>query len=134
MYIFFDALSAFFYCKNLSIRTDRSKQTVEQIAPLTHSLLLLCSHSPNDIPRTSAERIHSRGAATGRRASVQAHFLLVDSSTIMCWTLCIGRVCLSLCKYVSGLYCRSYYAPPPPRRDDSQGALCFAPVRLSVAP
>ena len=40
--------------------------------------MLLCSHSPNDpppppppthTPRTSAERIHSRG--TGRRASVQ---------------------------------------------------------------
>ena len=32
--------------------------------------LLLCSHSPNDVPpRTSAERIHSRG--TGRRASVR---------------------------------------------------------------
>ena len=33
-------------------------------------LLLLCSHSPNDVPppRTSAERIHSRD--TGRRASV----------------------------------------------------------------
>ena len=33
------------------------------------TFLLLCSHSPNDVPpRTSAERIHSRG--TGRRASV----------------------------------------------------------------
>ena len=34
--------------------------------------LLLCSHSPNDVPpRTSAKRIHSRG--TGRRASVQKY-------------------------------------------------------------
>ena len=32
--------------------------------------MLLCSHSPNDVPPgTSAERIHSRG--TGHRASVQ---------------------------------------------------------------
>ena len=40
-------------------------------------LLLLCSPSPNDIPppRTSAERIHSRG--TGRRASVQENRLLL---------------------------------------------------------
>ena len=34
------------------------------------NLLSLCFHSPNDVlPRTSAERIHSRG--TGRRASIQ---------------------------------------------------------------
>ena len=44
--------------------------------PSVITLLLLCSHSSNDVaPRTSAERIHSHG--TGRRASVQFVITLV---------------------------------------------------------
>ena len=91
---------------------------------LVLGLLLFCSHSPNNVPpRTSAERIHSRG--TGCRASVQIlvlgsleltlysydsqeHILsfnplyMVDSSTVVCLTspfVILG---------VSGLLCRFY--------------------------
>ena len=42
-------------------------------------LLLLCSHSPNDVFRqTLAERIHSHG--TGRRASVEQPELIMDEA------------------------------------------------------
>ena len=49
------------------------KQFVPEI-----NLLLLCSHSPNDVPpRTSAERIHRRG--TGRCASVPQKLISLSS-------------------------------------------------------
>ena len=72
--------------------------------------LLLCSHYPNDAPpapRTSAERIHSRG--TGRRASVQC-MAEVDFNPLYtgglfhCYMLKSQFVTIG----VSGLFCCFY--------------------------
>ena len=65
-----------------------------------NSLLLLSSNSPNDAPpppRTSAERIHSRG--TGRRASVQNFSKLHEFIAILfIYFVCeCGCVCAYMC-------------------------------------